>query len=113
VRGHGYIDPETYFPGQGMPREQDYLARKGSVVLRADYRNHAGSDSDDDVDYELRLVHHGSADDTCPIGWSRASVQALEQQGKDVTLRTYRGEGHTFERQWQTSIERTKGFFES
>jgi hypothetical protein len=27
VLNHGYIDPDTYFPGQGMPREHDYLAR--------------------------------------------------------------------------------------
>jgi dipeptidyl aminopeptidase/acylaminoacyl peptidase len=226
VLNHGYIDPDTYFPGQGMPREQDHLARQGYVVLHTDYRNHATSDDDDDVDYELRLpyavdtinavkavkasklpfldgdrvgwlgrsmggnvtlaalvaqpglvdaaviyastsslaadnwrqfyrdsadrrrvnrridrgyglpedspafwraasprpyfdrvtepllVHHGTEDDTCPISWSRATVDALEREGKDVTLRTYRGEGHTFEGQWQTSIERTERFFD-
>jgi dipeptidyl aminopeptidase/acylaminoacyl peptidase len=226
VLNHGYINPRTYFPGQGMPREQDYLARQGYVVLHTDYRNHAGSDRDPDVDYELRLpytvdtinavkavkasklrfldpdrvgwlgrsmggevtlralavqpglvdaavvyastssaaadnwrqfyrgdgdrrstnrriqrtyglpadspefwraasarpffsrvsepvlVHHGTADDTCPIAWSRATVAALEKEGVDVTFRTYRGEGHTFEGQWQTSIERTVAFFD-
>lgn len=226
VLNHGYIDPQTYVPGQGMPREQDYLARQGYVVLHVDYRNHAGSDDDEDVDYELRLpytvdtinavkavkasqlrfldtdrigwlgrsmggevtlralaaqpglvdaavvyasissltadnyrqfyrgngdrrstirrmqrtyglpednpafwraasarpyfdrvsepvlVHHGLVDDTCPISWSRATVKALQAEGVDVTLRTYRGEGHTFEGQWQTSIERTADFFE-
>jgi len=226
VLNHGYIDPDAYFPGQGMPREQDHLARQGYVVLHTDYRNHAGSDSDDDVDHELRLpyavdtinavkavkasklpfldgdrvgwlgrsmggnvtltalvaqpglvdaavvyastsslaadnwrqfyrdsadrrqvnrridrtyglpedspafwraasprpyfdrvtepllVHHGTEDDTCPISWSRATVAALQKEGKDVTLRTYRGEGHTFEGQWQTSIERTTRFFD-
>jgi len=226
VLNHGYINPRTYFPGQGMPREQDYLARHGYVVLHTDYRNHAGSGRDKNVDYELRLpytvdtinavkavkasklrfldtekvgwlgrsmggevtlralavqpglvdaavvyastsslaadnwrqfyrgdgdrrstnrriertyglpednedfwraasarpffdrvtepvlVHHGTADDTCPIAWSRSTVAALEKEGVDVTLRTYRGEGHTFERQWQTSIERTGAFFD-
>ena len=226
VLNHGYIDPDTYFPGQGMPREHDYLARRGFVVLHTDYRGHASGDDDPDVDYELRLpyavdtinavravkssrlpfvdrervgwlgrsmggnvtlnalvaqpglvdaaviyastsslaadnwrqfyrpsrdrrsvnrriertyglpeqspqfwlaasprpyfgrvtepllVHHGLADDTCPVSWSRATVAALEKAGKDVTLLTYRGEGHTFERQWQRSIERTVAFFE-
>ena len=226
VLNHGYINPRTYFPGQGMPREQDYLARQGYVVLHVDYRNHAGSDEDDDVDHELRLpytvdtinavkavkasklkfldtdrvgwlgrsmggevtlralavqpglvdaavvyastsslaadnyrqfyrddgerrstnrkirrtyglpednrafwraasarpffdrvtepvlVHHGLLDDTCPISWSRATVEALESENVDVTFRTYRNEGHTFEGQWQTSIERTAAFFE-
>jgi dipeptidyl aminopeptidase/acylaminoacyl peptidase len=58
------------------------------------------------------LVHHGTADDTCPISWSQATVAALKKEGVDVTFRTYRGEGHTFESQWQTSIERTAAFFD-
>ena len=57
VLAHGYIEPDSYQPGQGMRREQDYLARQGYVVLHTDYRGHAGSDDDDDVDYELRLPY--------------------------------------------------------
>jgi dipeptidyl aminopeptidase/acylaminoacyl peptidase len=226
VLNHGYIDPDTYFPGQGMPREHDYLAQHGYVVLHTDYRGHASSDNDKNVDYELRLpyavdtinavkavkssklrfldkdrvgwlgrsmgggvtlnalvaqpglvdaaviyasvssmaadnwkqfyrpsedrsrtnrriartyglpdespefwraasprpyfdritepllVHHGIQDDTCPIRWSEATVKALKAAGKDVTFVRYRGEGHTFERQWQRSIERTVSFFD-
>jgi dipeptidyl aminopeptidase/acylaminoacyl peptidase len=224
VLNHGYINPQTYFPGQGMPREHDYLARQGFVVLHTDYRGHATSANDSNVDYELRLpytvdtinavvavkasklrfldrnrvgwlgrsmggsvtlnalvakpglvdaaviyastsslaadnwrqfnrdnedqrvnrriartyglpdrspqfwraasprdyfdrvtepllVLHGTADDTCPIEWSQATVKALRSKGKDVTFVTYRGEGHTFERQWHRSIERTVAFF--
>lgn len=226
VLNHGYIDPDTYWSGQGMPREQDHLARQGYVVLHIDYRNHAGSSNDDDVDHELRLpytvdtinavlavksstlgfldgdrvgwlgrsmggevtlralaakpglvdaavvyastsslaadnwrqfyrrdgdraatnrriarayglpddapgfwraasarpyldrvtepvlVHHGTADDTCPIRWSERTVDALEDGGADVTFYRYRGEGHTFESQWRRSIERTTDFFD-
>ena len=57
VLNHGYIDPDTYFPGQGMPREHDYLALHGYVVLHTDYRGHASSDNDPNVDYELRLPY--------------------------------------------------------
>ena len=57
VLNHGYIDPDTYRPGQGMPREQDYLARNGYVVLHTDYRGHATGDDDPEVDYELRLPY--------------------------------------------------------
>lgn len=57
VLAHGYIDPDIYKPGQGMRREQDYLARKGYVVLHTDYRGHASSDNDKNVDYELRLPY--------------------------------------------------------
>ena len=226
VLNHGYIDPDSYFPGQGMPREHDYLARHGYVVLHTDYRGHASSDNDPNVDYELRLpyavdtinavkavkssklryldkdrvgwlgrsmgggvtltalaaqpglvdaaviyasvsslaadnwkqfssrsddrsrtnrriartyglpdkspkfwraasarpyldrvtepllVHHGTQDDTCPIRWSEATVKTLKAAGKDVTFVKYRGEGHTFDRQWQRSIERTVSFFD-
>jgi dipeptidyl aminopeptidase/acylaminoacyl peptidase len=55
VLAHGYIDPDVYFSGQGMPREQDRLAREGYVVLHTDYRNHARSDDDPDNDVNLRL----------------------------------------------------------
>jgi dipeptidyl aminopeptidase/acylaminoacyl peptidase len=226
VLNHGYIDPDSYFPGQGMPREHDYLARHGYVVLHTDYRGHASSDNDPNVDYELRLpyavdtinavkavkssklpyldknrvgwlgrsmgggvtltalvaqpglvdaaviyasvsslaadnrkqfyrpsedrsktnrriartyglpdkspdfwsaasarpyldrvtepllVHHGARDDTCPIRWSEATVKTLKAAGKDVTFVKYRGEGHTFDRQWRRSIERTTAFFD-
>ena len=57
VLNHGYIDPDTYSPGQGMAREQNYLARQGYVVLHTDYRGHASSDNDKNVDYELRLPY--------------------------------------------------------
>src|SRR5690349_10701834 len=57
VLNHGYIDPDTYFPGQGMPREHDHLARQGYVVFHTDYRGHASGDDDPDVDYELRLPY--------------------------------------------------------
>jgi dipeptidyl aminopeptidase/acylaminoacyl peptidase len=224
VLSHGYIDPADYVTGQGLAREQDWLARRGYVVLHTDYRNHAGSDDDPDVDYELRLpyavdvvnavravkrsrmpfldgdrvgllgrsmggsvtlnalvarpglvgaavvyastsslaadnwrqfyrgdgdrarvnarmartyglpgesprfwrrasarpyfdrvsapvlLHHGTLDDTCPVGWSRATVRALRERGKRARLIPYRGEGHTMYAQWQRSMERTAAF---
>ena len=57
VLNHGYIDPDIYVAGQGMAREHDYLARRGFVVLHIDYRSHAGSTKDPNVNYELRLPY--------------------------------------------------------
>jgi dipeptidyl aminopeptidase/acylaminoacyl peptidase len=57
VLNHGYIDTRSYAPGQGMAREHDYLARRGFVVLHIDYRGHASSTNDKNVDYELRLPY--------------------------------------------------------
>lgn len=61
VFAHGHIDPEIYVNGQGLRREQDYLARRGYVVLHTDYRNHAQSSSDPDAESQLRL---GYTEDT-------------------------------------------------
>ena len=55
VLAHGYIDPATYWSGQGFRREQDALARNGYVALHVDYRNHAGSTDDPDNDLRMRL----------------------------------------------------------
>lgn len=55
VLAHGYIDPDAYRSGQGLSREQEYLARKGFIALHTDYRNHAGSDNDPNLMRGLRL----------------------------------------------------------
>jgi dipeptidyl aminopeptidase/acylaminoacyl peptidase len=55
VLAHGYIDPAVYVTGQGLVREQDFLARQGYVTLHVDYRNHAGSEDDPTSDTRLRL----------------------------------------------------------
>jgi dipeptidyl aminopeptidase/acylaminoacyl peptidase len=55
VLNHGYIDPAVYTNGRGLRREQDYLARRGYVVVHTDYRNHAQSDDDPDYEMTLRL----------------------------------------------------------
>ena len=55
VLAHGYIDPAIYDNGQGMRREQDWLARAGYVVLHTDYRNHGFSADDPSAERKLRL----------------------------------------------------------
>jgi dipeptidyl aminopeptidase/acylaminoacyl peptidase len=226
VLNHGYIDPDVYTNGRGLKREQDYLARRGFVVLHTDYRNHAQSDDDPDAELNLRLgytedvvnavlalrtaglpsidtgrigllgrsmgggvtynvlvtkpglvdaavvyapvssdvvdnfnrwiraepgndaladqiiaaygspednpafwrnaspvtffervsepilVHHGTADESCPIEWSQSTVTRLRSLGKDAELLTYPGEPHAFEAAWDASMERTVAFFE-
>ena len=224
VLAHGYIDPAVYVNGQGLRREQDWLARAGFVVLHTDYRNHAGSDRDPHADRRMRLgytrdvvnavlalrrsrnlpvdddrigllgrsmgggviynvlaaqpglvdaavvfapvssravdnfdrwirddpgrsalsdfilrrhgepsenprfwreisprtyfdrvtepvlIHHGTADATCPPRWSRATARAMRAAGVDVRLRTYPGEDHAFVAQWPLSMRRSVAF---
>jgi dipeptidyl aminopeptidase/acylaminoacyl peptidase len=225
VLAHGYIDPAIYTNGRGLMREQDYLARRGYVVLHTDYRNHAASDDDPKADLQLRLgytedvinavlaikksplpyldkerigllgrslgggvllnvlvaqpglvdaavafapvssdaadnfdrwirgdaqrralaqriisaygspeknpafwrdvsprtffdrvtepvlIQHGTADDTCPIRWSRTTLAALKAAGADARMATYDGEQHAFGPQWPLSMRRTVAFF--
>ncbi len=226
ILGHGYIDPDIYRNGQGLMREQDYLAREGYIVLHTDYRNHAASDNDPNSAVNLRLgytedvinavlavkrsplpyldgervgllgrsmgggitynalvaqpglvdaavvfasvssnavdnfnqftnddpgdseeasqiiekhgppdrgapfwrnvsprtffdritepllIHHGTADDTCPIRWSRATLAALERNGKDARMLVYQNEGHAFGPQWPQSMRNTVRFLD-
>jgi len=55
ILNHGYRDVNTYLNGQGFRREQDYLARRGYVIVHTDYRNHAQSDDDPRYELDLRL----------------------------------------------------------
>jgi dipeptidyl aminopeptidase/acylaminoacyl peptidase len=55
VLNHGFIDPAVYTNGRGLLREQDYLARRGYVVLHTDYRNHAQSSKDPSSEVNLRI----------------------------------------------------------
>lgn len=84
----------------GTPEENPKFWREVSPVTYADRVT------------EPLLIHHGTADTTCPIRWSREAVAAFEAAGKDVELRTYRGEGHTFYPQWARSMDVTMAFFE-
>jgi dipeptidyl aminopeptidase/acylaminoacyl peptidase len=58
------------------------------------------------------LIHHGTADESCPIRWSRASYAALDRAGVDARLFVYPGEPHAFIAAWPTSMRRTVRFFE-
>src|SRR3989339_1743249 len=55
ILNHGYINPKIYTNGRGLKREQDYLVRRGYVVIHPDYRNHADSDKDSSQHLSLRL----------------------------------------------------------
>lgn len=63
ILNHGYIDPAVYTNGRGLKREQDYLARQWFAVVHTDYRNHAFSDTDEDLltnEQHLRTRRYGS-----------------------------------------------------
>lgn len=55
IMNHGYIDTSVYTNGRGLRREQDYFANRGYIVIHPDYRNHAQSDKDPNVEGNIRL----------------------------------------------------------
>lgn len=59
------------------------------------------------------LMHHGTADESCPLEWSHETLAAFEEVGVDAELIEYEGEPHAFEAAWSESIERTADFFEA
>jgi dipeptidyl aminopeptidase/acylaminoacyl peptidase len=72
VLNHGYIEPSVYVNGQGLMREQDYLARAGFVVLHTDYRGHASSDPASDRVRESRL------------GYTRDAINAVQSVKREA-----------------------------
>jgi dipeptidyl aminopeptidase/acylaminoacyl peptidase len=58
------------------------------------------------------MMHHGSVDATCPVAWSRATRDALEAAGVDLTYHEYRGEDHYFYGGWSRSMQRTLAFLD-
>ncbi|MDN4174647.1 alpha/beta fold hydrolase [Nocardioides sp. SOB77] len=56
------------------------------------------------------LVLHGTADDTCPIAWSRETHRLLREAGADAELEVYEGEGHAFGPRFGDSMRRTVEF---
>ena len=95
VLAHGYIDPATYWSGQGFRREQDWLARNGYIALHVDYRNHAGSDNDRLNDAALRI---GYAADVINAGLAvRSSRLPYIDTGRVALLGRSMGGGVTFQ----------------
>jgi dipeptidyl aminopeptidase/acylaminoacyl peptidase len=58
------------------------------------------------------LLHHGTADESCPIRWSHATMRALRRAGVDARMHTYAGEPHAFIAAWPSSMRRTVRFLD-
>lgn len=56
------------------------------------------------------LLLHGTADDTCPIAWSRQTARLMRRAGVEVSLRTYAGEGHAFGPRFEEAMGETERF---
>lgn len=61
---------------------------------------------------EPLLIQHGTADDACPLAWTRETVAAMKKAGTDVELVTWPGEGHAFGPRFVDSMKRTVAFLD-
>jgi dipeptidyl aminopeptidase/acylaminoacyl peptidase len=59
---------------------------------------------------EPLMIHHGTADESCPLRWTRATKRALDEVGADSRLHVYPGEPHAFVADWPLSMRRTTAF---
>ena len=59
------------------------------------------------------LVHHGTADTTCPIEWTAAAVEVLQQSDQRVVFHIYKGEVHIFKKLWKLSMQRSVNFLKT
>lgn len=57
------------------------------------------------------MIHHGTADKSCPVTWSDELASTLKKQGKNFVYHKYAGEGHEFGLQWQLFMRRSRQFF--
>lgn len=57
-------------------------------------------------------LHHGTADQSVPVEWSRRLAANFSDKGKKIGSYTYPGEKHEFIGQWPKVMERTSSFFD-
>ncbi len=84
--------------------------RWGTPKQNPDFWEGVSADAHFDRITEPVLMHHGTADATCPPAWATHTAKAMKSAGVDVTLQWYRGEGHTFGPAFDEAMERTVRF---
>lgn len=59
------------------------------------------------------LLHHGTADESCPVAWSERLAAAFKEAGKPMTYHAYPGEPHEFAAAWPLVMRRTVEFYDA
>ncbi|WP_409474278.1 alpha/beta hydrolase family protein [Streptomyces sp. HC307] len=123
----GLVDAAVvYAPVSSRPAENlDHFQRRNGDPVVAEIEAEHGSPRENPAFWkeispltyvdrvtEPLLIHHGTADDTCPPRWSEQTAAAFETAGKDVRLVQHPGEGHTFSSRWRDSMDTTMDHFE-
>ena len=86
--------------------------RWGSPDDNPEFWDAISADSHFDRITEPVLIHHGTADTTCPPAWATHTARAMKRAGVTAILEWYPGEGHTFEAAFDQAMERTVQFLD-
>lgn len=106
-----YLDNLRHFTARSRPEAVRALFdRFGSPGENPRFYRELSSRTFFDRISDPLLIHHGSADETCPFPWATTTQRLLADAGANSQLEVYRGEHHTFIPQWQASIVRTVQF---
>jgi dipeptidyl aminopeptidase/acylaminoacyl peptidase len=57
-------------------------------------------------------LHHGTADESVPLEFSKILDEQIQQVGKTVELYTYKGDNHNLSNYFSQAMTRTIGFFD-
>jgi uncharacterized protein len=58
------------------------------------------------------MIHHGTADESCPVEWARKLNDSLTAHQKNVTFYEYPNGKHEFINEWPLVMKRTVDFFD-
>ena len=59
------------------------------------------------------LIHHGTADRTCPISWTEEAVALMKQSDQRIVFHIYKSEIHIFKKFWRLSMQRSLNFMKT
>jgi dipeptidyl aminopeptidase/acylaminoacyl peptidase len=106
-----FLDNLEHFTRPGRPEAVDALFEQFGTPAESPrfYRELSPRTYFDRIAEPL-LVHHGTADATCPPQWARTTQRLMRGAGVHSRLRWWPGEDHTFYARWQDAMNVTIGF---
>jgi dipeptidyl aminopeptidase/acylaminoacyl peptidase len=99
-------------PGNRRGWRQELTAQYGSPETNPKFWSSISATSYlSDISGPLQL-HHGEADASVPVEFSRKLYASLKKAGKEVELYTYPGDDHNITNNFSIAIQRSVEFFD-
>ena len=108
-----FLDNLQHFTRPGRPEVVDALFEQfGTPAESPQFYRELSPRTYFDRITEPLLVHHGTADATCPPRWARTTQGLMREAGVDSRLRWWPGEDHAFYARWQDAMDVTIRFLQ-